>query len=140
MSKYFNQLNQSTIVPKRKSFFIISQKNIDIITVIFLKKLVSFLAMVRLRYTPNEDDLSLSIFLLLRRIWNMSTHSDKREHVDLIIYEEWAVEYLKKKWEDDFLDFETSIKKIQKNDETFINFNEIHIFGEKILYDILRSK
>ena len=70
--------------------------------------------MVRLRYTPNEDDLSLSTFRLLRRIWNMSTHSDKREHVDLIIYEEWAVEYLKKKWEDDFLDFETSIKKFKK--------------------------
>ena len=70
--------------------------------------------MVRLRYTPNEDDLSLSIFQLLRRIWNMNTHSDKREHVDLIIYEEWAVEYLKKKWEDDFLDFETSIKKFKK--------------------------
>ena len=69
----------------------------------------------------------------------MSTHSDKREHVDLIIYEEWAVEYLKKKWEDDFLDFETSIR-IQKNDETFTNFNEIPIFGEKIVYDILRSK
>ena len=70
--------------------------------------------MVRLRYTRNEDDLSLSTFRLLRRIWNMSTHSDKREHVDLIIYEEWAVEYLKKKWEDDFLDFETSIKKFKK--------------------------
>ena len=70
--------------------------------------------MVRLRYTPNEDDLSLSTFRLLRRIWNMSTHSDEREHVDLIIYEEWAVEYLKKKWEDDFLDFETSIKKFKK--------------------------
>ena len=96
--------------------------------------------MVRLRYTRNEDDLSLSTFRLLRRIWNMSTHSDKREHVDLIIYEEWAVEYLMKKWEDDFLDFESSIKKIQKNDETFINFNEILIFGEKIVYDILRSK
>ena len=95
--------------------------------------------MVRLRYTPNEDDLSLSTFRLLRRIWNMSTNSDKREHVDLIIYEEWAVEYLKKKWENDFLDFETSIR-IQKNDETFTNFNEIPIFGEKIVYDILRSK
>ena len=61
-----------------------------------VKKLF-FLAKVRLRYTLNEDDLSLSIFPLLRRIWNMNTHSDKREHVDLIIYEEWAVEYLKKK-------------------------------------------
>ena len=70
--------------------------------------------MVRSRYTPNEDDLSLSIFRLLRRIWNMNTHSDKREHVDLIIYEERTVEYLKKKWEDDFLDFETSIKKFKK--------------------------
>ena len=69
----------------------------------------------------------------------MSTHSDKREHVDLIIYEEWAAEYLKKKWEADFLDFETSIKIILKNDETFINFNEISIFGKKIAYDILRS-
>ena len=94
MSKYFNQLNQLTIVPKRKSFFNISKKNIDIITVIFQKKVVVkktsfffFLAMVRLRYSPNEDDLSLSIFRLLRRIWNMNTHSDKREHVDLIIYE-----------------------------------------------------
>ena len=102
MTKYLNQLNQLTLTPKRKSFFIISQKNIDIITVIFfLKKVVVkklfFLAKVRLRYTLNEDDLSLSIFPLLRRIWNMNTHSDKREHVDLIIYEEWAVEYLKKK-------------------------------------------
>ena len=70
--------------------------------------------MVRSRYTPNEDNLSLSIFRLLRRIWNMNTHSDKREHVDLIIYEERTVEYLKKKWEDDFLDFETSIKKFKK--------------------------
>ena len=70
--------------------------------------------MVRSRYTPNEDDLSLSIFRLLRRIWNMNTHSDKREHVDLIIYEERTVEYLKKKWEDDFLDFQTSIKKFKK--------------------------
>ena len=69
--------------------------------------------MVRLRYTSNEDDVSLSIFRLLRRIWNISTHSDKTEHVDLIIYEEWVVEYLKKKLEDDFLDFETSIKMMR---------------------------
>ena len=105
-----------------------------------VKKTFFFLAMVRLRYTPNEDDLSLSIFQLLGRIWNMNTHNDKREHVDLIIYEEWAVEYLKKKREDDFLDFETTIEKIQKNDETFINFNEIPFFGEKIVYYILRPK
>ena len=105
-----------------------------------VKKLLFFLAMVRLRYTSYEDDLSLSIFQLLRRIWNINTHSDKREHVDLIIYEEWAVEYLKKKWEDNFLDFETTIEKIQKNDETFINFNNIPIFRSKVVYDILRSK
>ena len=48
--------------------------------------------------------------------------------------------FKEKKWEDDFLDFETTIEKIQKNDETFINFNEIPIFGKKNVYDILRSK
>ena len=99
---------------KKKKFFYYKSKKYRHYYCNFLKKLVSFLAMVRLRYTPNEDDLSLSTFRLLRRIWNMSTHSDKREHVDLIIYEEWAAEYLKKKWEDDFLDFETSIKKFKK--------------------------
>ena len=57
-----------------------------------------------------------------------------------MIYEEWAIEYLKKNWEDDFIDFESAIRKVQQNDKTFINFDEISIFEEDSVYDILRSK
>ena len=99
-----------------------------------------FLAMVRLRYFPTADDLSLEVHQLLRRIWNLNTHSDKKEHVECVIYEEWAIEFLKKIWEDDFIDFESSITKVQQNDETFNNFNEISIFEEDSIYNILRSK
>ena len=102
--------------------------------------MVFFLTMVRLRYSPTDDDLSLKVHQLLRRIWNINTHSDKREHVECVIYEEWAIEFLKKIWEDDFIDFESSITKVQQNDETFNNFNEISIFEEDSIYNILRSK
>ena len=47
-----------------------------------------FLAMVRLRYSRTEDDLNLEVHRLLRRIWNLNTHSNKREHVNCIIYKE----------------------------------------------------
>ena len=47
---------------------------------------------------------------------------------------------LKKNWEGDFIDFESAIKKVQQNDKTFINFDEISIFEEDSVYDILRSK
>ena len=57
-----------------------------------------------------------------------------------MIYEEWAIEFLKKIWEDDFIDFESAIRKVQQNDKTFINFDEISIFEEDSVYDILRSK
>ena len=57
-----------------------------------------------------------------------------------MIYEEWAIEYLKKNWKDDFIDFESAIRKVQQNDKTFINFDEISIFEEDSVYDILRSK
>ena len=57
-----------------------------------------------------------------------------------MIYEEWAIEFLKKNWEDDFIDFESSITKVQQNDEKFNNFNEISIFEEDSIYNILRSK
>ena len=57
-----------------------------------------------------------------------------------MIYEEWALEFLKKNWEDDFIDFESAIRKVQQNDKTFINFDEISIFEEDSVYDILRSK
>ena len=53
--------------------------------------------MVRLRYSPTEDDLNFEVHQLLRRIWNLNTHSNKREHVDCIIYEEWAIEFFLKK-------------------------------------------
>ena len=57
-----------------------------------------------------------------------------------MIYEEWAIEFLKKIWEDDFIDFESAIRIVQQNDKTFINFDEISIFEEDSVYDILRSK
>ena len=95
--------------------------------------------MVRLRYSPTDDDLSLKVHRLLRRIWNINTHSDKREHVECVIYEEWAIEFLKKIWEDDFIDFESAIRIVQQNDKTFINFDEISIFEVDSVYDILRS-
>ena len=56
-----------------------------------------FLAMVRLKYTPTDDDLSQSTHLLLRCIWNIHTHSDRKEHVECVIYEVWAVDFFKKK-------------------------------------------
>ena len=96
--------------------------------------------MVRLRYPPTEDDLNLEVQRLLRRIWNLNTFSDKRELVDCIIYEEWAIESLKKKWEDDFIDFEIVIRKVQQIDKTFIDFDEISIFGDETVHEILRSK
>ena len=99
-----------------------------------------FLAVARLRYSPTEDDLNLEVHRLLRRIWNLNTHSNKREHVNCIIYEEWAIEFLKKNWEDDFIDFEIAIRKVQQIDKAFINFDEIGIFDEESVYEILKSK
>ena len=58
-----------------------------------VKKNVFFLAMVRLRYSPTKDDLSLKVHWLLRRIWKINTHFNKREHVECVIYEEWAIEF-----------------------------------------------
>ena len=57
-----------------------------------------------------------------------------------MIYQEWAIEYFKKIWEDDFIDFKSAIRKVQQNDKTFINFDEISIFEEDSVYDVLRSK
>ena len=99
-----------------------------------------FLAMVRLRYSRTEDDLNLEVHRLLRRIWNLNTHSNKREHVNCIIYEEWAIEFLKKNWEDDFIDFEIAIRNVPQIDKAFINFDEIGIFDEESVYEILKSK
>ena len=95
--------------------------------------------MVRLRYSPTEDDLNFEVHQLLRHIWNFNTHSNKREHIDCIIYEEWAIEFFKKNWEDDYIDFEIAIRKVQQIDKTFINFDEICIFDEESVYEILKS-
>ena len=52
-----------------------------------------FLAMVRLRYTSTTYDLTLDIPRLLRRIWNINTHSDKMQQIECLIYKEWAIEF-----------------------------------------------
>ena len=139
-----NHYKQLLLQKKRKSFFIINQKNLDIIVKfkkkVIVKKMCFFLAMVRLRYSPADNDLSLKVERLLRRVWNINSHCDKRENVECIIYEEWAIEVLKNIWEDDFVNFETAIRKVRENDETFINFNEISIHDADSVYNILRSK
>ena len=139
-----NHYKQLLLQKKRKSFFIINQKNLDIIVKfkkkVIVKKMCFFLAMVRLRYSPADNDLSLKVERLLRRVWNINSHCDKRENVECIIYEEWAIEVLKNIWEDDFVDFETAVRKVRENDETFINFNEISIHDADSVYNILRSK
>ena len=139
-----NHYKQLLLQKKRKSFFIINQKNLDIIVKfkkkVIVKKMCFFLAMVRLRYSPADNDLSLKVERLLRRVWNINSHCDKRENVECIIYEEWAIDVLKNIWEDDFVDFETAIRKVRENDETFINLNEISIHDADSVYNILRSK
>ena len=96
--------------------------------------------MVRLRYTPTIYDLTLNIPRLLRRIWNINTHSNKMQQIECLIYEEWAIEFLEKIWKDDFIDFKTTIRKVQQNNRRFINFDVISIFEDDAVYNILRSK
>ena len=98
--KVFNQSIKSNdiIEKKKKKFFYYKKKKFRRYCKIlkkrcWLKKGCFFLVMVRLRYSPTDDDLSLEVHRLLRRIWNINTHSDKREHVECVIYEEWATEF-----------------------------------------------
>ena len=70
--------------------------------------------MVRLRYFPNEFDLKLKVHQLLRNIWNFNTHSDKEKGVDCFIFEEWAIDFLKKKWKPQCADFDVAIRKKKK--------------------------
>ena len=99
-----------------------------------------FLVMVRLRYTPTTYDLTLDIPRLLRRILNINSHSDKMQQIERLIYKEWAIEFLEKIWKDDFIDFKTTIRKVQQNNRRFINFDVISIFEDDAIYNILRSK
>ena len=79
-----------------------------------------FLVMVRLRYTPTTYDLTLNIPRLLRRILNINSHSDKMQQIERLIYKEWAIEFLEKIWKDDFIDFKTTIRKVQQNDRNLL--------------------
>ena len=96
--------------------------------------------MVRLPYIPNEADLTKTIDQLLRNIWNFNTHVDKEQCVDCIVFEEWAIDFLKKKWDPDFVDFDEAIRRVKEIDETFINFDRISIFDAKKVYEILKRK
>ena len=96
--------------------------------------------MVRLPYIPNEADLTKTIDQLLRNIWNFNTHVDKEQCVDCIVFEEWAIDFLKKKWDPDFVDFDEAIPRVKEIDETFINFDRISIFDAKKVYEILKRK
>ena len=96
--------------------------------------------MVRLRYVPDELDLTLEIHQLLRNTWNFDTHSDKQKCVDCLIFEEWAIDFLKRKWKPQYVDFDVAIQKIKENDKTFIDFNEISIFDSQRVYEIFLKK
>ena len=96
--------------------------------------------MVRLRYVPNELALTLEVHQLLRNIWNFNTHWDKQKCVGCSIFEEWAIDFLKRKWKPQYVDFDVAIQKIKENDKTFIDFNEISIFDSRKVYEILKQK
>ena len=44
--------------------------------------------MVRLRYVPDDCDLTKTVDQLLRNVWNFNTHVDKEQCVDCIVFEE----------------------------------------------------
>lgn len=67
--------------------------------------------MVRLRYVPNEFELTL---------------------------QEWAIDILRKKLKPEFVDF--SIRRLKENDKTFIDFYNISIFDDRKVYEILKQK
>ena len=96
--------------------------------------------MVRLRYVPDDCDLTKTVDQLLRNVWNFNTHVDKEQCVDCIVFEEWVIDFLKKKWDPDFVDFDEAIRRVKENNETFINFDEIAIFNAKKVYEILKRK
>ena len=60
--------------------------------------------------------------------------------IKCLVYEEWAIEFLEKIWKDDFIDFKTTVRKVQQNNRRFINFDVISIFEDDAVYNILRSK
>ena len=97
----------------------------------FDKKRSFFVVMVRLRYVPDEFDLIKTVDQLLRNIWNFNTYDDKEQCADCIVYEEWMIDFLKKKCDPDFIDFDEAIRRVKRNDENFINFNEISILDTK---------
>ena len=92
-----------------------------------------FAVMVRLRYVPNELDLTLEVHQLLRNIWNFNNHSDKQKCVDCLIFEEWVIDFLERKWKPQYVDFDVAIRKIKENDKKFIDFNDISFFYSRIL-------
>ena len=96
--------------------------------------------MVRSRCVPDEFDLTKTVDQLLRNIWNFNIHADKEQCVDCIVFEEWAIDFLKKKWDPDFVDFDEVMRKVKENNETFINFDEIAIFDKEKVYEILKRK
>ena len=96
--------------------------------------------MVRLRYVPNELALTLEVHQLLRNIWSFNTHLDKQRCVEYLIFEEWAIDFLKRKWKPQYVDFDVAIRKIKENVKTFIDFNQISIFDSRKVYEILKQK
>ena len=60
--------------------------------------------------------------------------------MDCLIFEEWAIDFLRKKWKPECVDFDVAIRRIKENDKTFIDFDSIPIFEDRKVYEILKQK
>ena len=97
--------------------------------------------MVKLTYDPTPFDLEYCLIDLLRQIWNFNTHSDKHDCIDCIVRQQWCIDFARRKWEANFIDFEVAIERIRRTDCTFIDFNRIGILEcETKVLDLLRKK
>ena len=94
--------------------------------------------MVRLRYDPTPLNLMKELAELLRHVWNFNTITDKKDHVECFVYEEWCIQFSRTKWRPDFVDFDFAIAKIRASDRTFIDFDEFGVFDTEQLINALR--
>ena len=51
-----------------------------------------------------------------------------------------AIDFLRKKWKPECVDFDVAIRRIKENDKTFIDFDSILIYEDRKVYEILKEK
>lgn len=72
-------------------------------------------------------------------MWNYNTHCDKHTFVDCLVFEEWCIDFARKKWQPDFINFDSAIHNIRNTDETYINFERMNIFNQEDILCILKQ-